>query len=116
MNGQGVLREAEVLVAEGWCSGADARDGAGAAVAALDPAATCWSLPGALAVVAGMPGVDLDSLAVALTGLASVISEDSLSEWNDRPGRTQAQTLEALSAARRSLDDRPPELITLSLN
>ena len=116
MNAQGVLCETAVLVGEGWCSGADARDRAGAAVGALDPTATSWSLPGALAVVAGMPGVDLDTLAVALTGLASVIHEDSLSEWNDRPGRTQADTLDTLEAARQSLEDRPPGVIALSLN
>ena len=78
MNAQGVLCETAVLVGEGWCSGADARDRAGAAVGALDPTATSWSLPGALAVVAGMPGVDLDTLAVALTAVAGLAADQAL--------------------------------------
>jgi hypothetical protein len=109
MNGQDVLHETATLIRRGWCCGADARDCFGLAVAASDPTATAWSLPGALALVSEQPGADL-GLRDALWGISGVIADWSLSDWNDAPGRSQDETLEMLDGASTSLRDGPPPL------
>jgi hypothetical protein len=111
LRGQDVLRETARLVEIGWCKGADARDGAGLAVRPHDRAAVAWSLLGALALVSDMPDVGLAALTDALGGIASVIRDPSLSAWNDRPDRTQAQMLLMLEHARRSIDDPEAAII-----
>lgn len=108
MNGHDVLRETAALIGRGWCCGADARDCFGVAVAASDPAATAWSLPGALACVSEKPSADLDALRHALWGISGVIPDTSLEGWNDCPGRSQAEALEMLAGASSSLEHQPP--------
>jgi hypothetical protein len=108
MNGHDVLHETAQLIRKGWCCGADARDCFGLAVAASDPAATAWSLPGALALVSERPGAHLDALRDALWGISGVIPDSSLAGWNDAPGRSQDETLRMLDGASTSLSDRPP--------
>jgi hypothetical protein len=108
VNGHDVLRETATLIRRGWCCGADARDCFGIAVAASDPTATAWSLPGALAVVSENPEADLGALRDALWGISGVIPDWSLDDWNDAPGRSQDQTLEMLAGASTSLNDQPP--------
>ena len=53
LSGREFLHETATLVRKGWCCGAEARDYCGVPVAASDPAATAWSLTGALARVSG---------------------------------------------------------------
>lgn len=108
MNGNDVLAETARLIRKGWCAGADARDCFGLAVAASDPAATAWSLPGALAVVSERPGVGPAALREALWGVSGVIADSSLEGWNDAPGRSQDETLRMLEGASASLTDQPP--------
>jgi hypothetical protein len=108
MNGHDVLREAATLIRRGWCCGADARDCCGVPVAASDPAATAWSLPGALAVVSERPDTDLVALRDALWGISGVIPDSSLEGWNDAPGRSQDETLHMLAGASTSLGHHPP--------
>lgn len=108
MDGQDVLRETAQLVERGWCHGAEARDVSGAGVAPDDPAATAWSLVGALARTVDAPGADLTALRDALWGISAVIPDWSLETWNDAPGRTQAETLQMLSEASTSLRREPP--------
>lgn len=107
MNGHDVLRETATLIQRGWCCGADARDCYGVPVAASDPAATAWSLPGALALVSEAE-TDLRALRDALWGISGVIPDWSLEDWNDAPGRSQADTLDMLAGASTSLTRQPP--------
>jgi hypothetical protein len=116
MDGDSVLRATSTLIRRGWCCGADARDDAGEAVDALDPAASAWSLAGALGVVALRDGVALEDVAHALAGLAVVVVDPSLDNWNDRPGRTQAETLDALDCARLYLEATPMTIFAVSPN
>ena len=108
MNGHDVLREAATLIRAGWCCGADARDCLGIAVAASDPTAVSWSLVGALARVSDQRDADLGSLKAALWGISGVISDCSLEDWNDAPGRSQGETLRMLAGASTSLSAQPP--------
>ena len=108
MNGQAFLRATVDLIERGWCRGADARDSEGHAVPASDPAATAWSLVGALVAVSERADADGTSLRDALWGISGVIPDRSLEGWNDALGRTQDETLQMLAHARASLDERPP--------
>src|SRR5438445_13878538 len=72
MHGRGVLREAAGLIANGWCCGAEARNGYGSAVAALHPSATAWSLRGALTVVSERDDAEVGALRDALWGISGV--------------------------------------------
>jgi hypothetical protein len=116
MDAGDVLLSARKLIEHGWCCGADARDEAGNPVDALDPAAASWSLAGALGVVACRDGVEIENVAHALAGIAAVIADPSLDAWNDRPGRTQAATLEALDLARVYLEQTPLTIVGVSPN
>ena len=107
MNGHDVLRETASLIRTGWCCGADARDCFGLPVAATDSAAASWSLVGALARVSDQRDADLDSLKDALWGISGVISDCSLEDWNDAPGRSQDETLLMLAGASSSLSAQP---------
>ena len=108
MTGQAVLRETAELIQRGWCCGADARDCRGEAVGASDPAATAWSLLGALVAVSERPGRGSSDLRDALWGISGVIPDHSLDAWNDADGRTQQDTVEMLGRARTSLGSHPP--------
>lgn len=108
MDGNAFLREAAGLIANGWCRGAEARNGFGSAVPALDPSATAWSLRGALAVVSERRDADAAALRDALWGISGVIPDWELDGWNDAAGRTQGDTLEMLACAQSSLDENPP--------
>jgi hypothetical protein len=101
------LEETAKLIRRGWCQGADARDSSGRAVQASDPTATSWSLPGAFAVVLGLPGADIAALKDAMWKVSGVIADPSLQDWNDVPGRTQAETLQMLARAASKTDNHP---------
>lgn len=108
MDGHDYLHETAILIRRGWCCGADARDHFGTAVAASDPAATAWSLTGALARVSERDDASLGALSDALWGIAGVIPDSSLDAWNNASGRSQVETLEMLARASRSLTRQPP--------
>lgn len=108
MDGHAFLRETAVLIARGWCCGAEARDGSGSAVDASDPAATAWSLRGALAVVSDRPDAEANALRDALWGISGVIPDSELDGWNDTAGRSQEDTLRMLYQAQTNLDANPP--------
>lgn len=116
MDGRAFLRETAVLIASGWCRGAEARNRSGSAVEAVDHAATAWSLRGALAAVSQRPDAEADALRDALWGISGVIPDWELDGWNDAAGRTQADTLRMLAHAQTSLDEDPPPDTDRSLN
>jgi hypothetical protein len=103
--GRGLLTNARGLVASSWTQHADARAADGTALKGWDKDAASWSLMGALVasydrlLVAGDEAVALGALASACLLLGEVLESDSLEQWNDQPGRTQADVLAALDAA-----------------
>lgn len=107
MNGHTFLREVACLIGGGWCCGAAARNCEGSPVEASDPAATNWSLTGALAAVSDRPEFDMTALRNALWGISSVIPDSSLDDWNNARGRTQGDTLQMLAQAETSLNENP---------
>jgi hypothetical protein len=99
-----LLRRASGLIRRGWAQHAESRDGAGAEVEPWLPAATCWSLLGALVAALEeqtVRGEDLPlaQLADALDALALFVDSDSLADWNDDPKRTRDDVLSVLEAA-----------------
>ena len=117
MDGHDILRETAGLIRQGWCRGADARDDAGNAVSAYATTARAWSLTGALAVVAEMPGASLVSLGDALWGISGVISDSVLDDWNNARGRKQTDVLQMLEHSSANLTRQPPPPATrASLN
>jgi len=77
-----------------WTQGALARHANGNPVGPAEANATCWCLYGALDRVTGVrcyEGAAADVLAGMLPG--------TVSGWNDRTGRTQAEVVAALRAA-----------------
>lgn len=116
MNGHEFLHETATLIRKGWCWNADARDRDGIPVAASDPAATAWSLTGALVRVSEQEDAELGALSEALWGISGVIPDSSLDAWNNAPGRSQAETLEMLAAASTSLTEEPPPESEAHLN
>ena len=106
-----LLLEARGLVERGWTQHADAHNERGEVVKSWSPDAVRWSLLGAL--VASFERISsaaddspaIAHLARACTGLADTVDADSLEEWNDEPGRRQADVLRALDAAAGGLPD-----------
>ena len=99
-----LLRRASDLIRRGWTQHAESRDAGGDAVDPWQPAATCWSLLGAL--VAALEeqtdngdDLPLHELADALDALALFVDADSLAEWNDDPRRTRDDVTGALDSA-----------------
>ena len=118
--GQRLLQDTRKLVAESWCRGADARDVNGFEVDPWDDEAASWSLLGAVvavlereALLAG--GLPLDELGAALYALADLIETDSLVDWNDDQGQTQANVVAVLEQAAAAYEDNCAQL-ELSLN
>jgi hypothetical protein len=99
-----LLQRAGVLVRRGWSQHADARTVEGVEVQPWQDTAVAWSIVGALVAVleeqadAGRD-LPLEDLAAALNELADLIDDDSLTNWNDEPSRTQADVIDALEAA-----------------
>ena len=108
MSGQAFLRETAGLIQRGWCCGADARNCPGDEVSASHPAATSWSLLGALVAISERPDADTRALKEALWGISGVIPDASLNAWNNTHGRTQTDTLHMLTLAETSLREEPP--------
>jgi len=114
------LQDARNLVAESWCHGADARDVNGFEVDPWEDDAASWSLLGAVVAVlereASLVGeLPLDDLGAALYALADLIETDSLVDWNDDQGQSQANVVAVLEQAAAAYDDNC-ELLELSFN
>jgi hypothetical protein len=99
-----LLQRACDLVRSGWSQHADARSAEGVEAEPWQETAVAWSLLGAL--VAALEersdrGCDLplEDLAAALNELAERVDDDSLTNWNDEPGRTHDDVVETLEAA-----------------
>ena len=100
MTASELLREAETLVALGWCQHATARTHEGASIDVAAGNAAEWSLLGALqAVTFRDASTTVDDLRDALSAIAELIEDPSLAHWNDEEGRTQADVCGLLSRA-----------------
>jgi hypothetical protein len=100
MSGSELLREAGALVALGWCQHAEARTQHGAAVDIAAGNAAEWSLLGALQTVTFRDSsTSIEDLRAALTAIAELIEDPSLSDWNDDPDRTQQEVRRMLERA-----------------
>jgi hypothetical protein len=100
----------------GWSQGADARDAEGAPARSCAGDARAWSILGALIAASGSaPGAvygrPVEAIARAAIALGQAADTGSLQEWNDAPGRTQAEVLAVFDSALLSLaptaDARP---------
>ena len=79
-------------VRSGWTQGARARDIHGMTVLAVSPDAVSWCLTGALSASDLVTERDLFRMRRECRGLVG----DGLTDWNDDPGRTQAEVVELL--------------------
>src|SRR5436309_4406109 len=101
----GLLRDTRGLIARGWTQRAEARDQDGVPIEPWAPAASSWSLLGAIVAVLEQREqrkqreLPLRDLAAALDELAGLIDDDSLAAWNDHPDRTQRHVLSILDEA-----------------
>jgi hypothetical protein len=88
----------ETLAAPGaWTQGEGARDQSGSVVGSKEPVAVCWCSIGAIHRGddgGGFCGYDARLLVKEAAGGVS-----SLAEWNDAPGRTQAEVLNVFDRA-----------------
>ena len=108
LQGQRLLQDARNLVAESWCRTGGRPDVNGFEVDPWDDDAASWSLLGAVVAVlereASLAGeLPLDELGAALYALADLIETDSLVDWNDHQGQTQANVVAVLDTGRRGL-------------
>jgi hypothetical protein len=108
-----MLSDACELVLSGWCQGRSAQDEMGRAIEPSSAFARSWSAAGALERVwrraLVRDDVSLEAFERANLALAAVV-KDAPQRWNDTPGRTRAQVVEALIEAPRFLSahDRAP--------
>jgi len=114
-----LLREARALVAEAWCSGAEARDSAGSKVSPWDDRAASWSLLGSIVAVLEREAAvhrefSIPELATALYALANLVDSESLIEWNDRPRQTQGHVVAVLDRAAADYEDTVTFFISLN--
>jgi hypothetical protein len=99
------LETARGLIAESWAQGAEARTVEGSPTDPWSPDAVSWSLLGALVAVYERltssigQAEALHALARACVLLADTLDCDSLADWNDARGRTQADVLAAVDEA-----------------
>jgi hypothetical protein len=97
-----MLSDACELVLSGWCQGTSAQDEMGHAIEPSSAFARSWSVAGALERVwrrgPAADDVSLQAFERANLALAAVV-KDAPQRWNDAPGRTCAQVLEALIEA-----------------
>lgn len=112
-----MLADAYELVLGGWCQGSSAQDEMGRAIEPSSAFARRWSVPGALERIwkrgSEDPDAALDAFECANLALAAAV-RDVPHQWNDAPGRTRAEALEALAEATRLVRDgsgAPPALV-----
>jgi membrane-bound lytic murein transglycosylase B len=111
-----MVSEARRLVEHGWCQGAHARGDDRVEVPSWSEEASSWSLLGALLaswhrqdsqedqdVVAHL--IDAHALGQATEVLGGVVGTASLEQWNDSPGRSQADVIGAFERALDRLEE-----------
>lgn len=111
-----VLKAARATIEQGWAINAMARDAAGIEVDEDSETAVCWCANGALAL-ATPPGpcgrtgdefyVPFKAAQDSLKRAIGIAERASLAEWNDRPGRTQADVLAAFDKAIAAEEAKP---------
>ena len=86
-----------------WTQGEMARDESGSGVEERDPKAQCWCVIGAVArATTDLTGWVSNTYVEARTTLALAVGTDAdggIPDWNDTPGRTQAEVVKALRHA-----------------
>jgi hypothetical protein len=90
------LREARALIERGWCQKDTAIDRKGNSVDVFSPLATRWCIYGAVAAITENNYVPADIADVLREGLPVGAL---VSQWNDTPGRTQAEVLDLFDRA-----------------
>lgn len=94
------LEDAYALILGGWCQGASALDETGNAIEPSSAFARKWSASGALERIWRRADVDtnvaIEAYLHAHTGLAAVVHGNP-QEWNDVPGRTVRDVLDAFA-------------------
>jgi hypothetical protein len=104
MNTVAVIDQAIKLVTLGWCQRAIARSASGQTVSAWSAAACEWCLAGALSAArhsgGGGPGY-IEALNLVGDIIAGMGGAKPIEEWNDTPGRTQAEVIAVLVLAMR---------------
>jgi len=93
------------LLSTGWCQSAAARDTSGNRIKAGDPAATSWSLVGAISKITGRFAADTPEywiICVAVFGYDRPTTEEPLTLFNDSAS-SPTMILEAVDQAIRSL-------------
>lgn len=91
-----VLREARKLLDRGWCQGALALDDKGSKIYEKSPAACRWCLLGAIGAASNWRHAPSKK---AISMLRVSTEWEQPANWNDAPGRTQAEVLAAVDRA-----------------
>jgi hypothetical protein len=100
MTGRELLHDAGDRVASGWSQGSEARALDGRPVDVLDADAVSWSLLGALQGAAfASPGAHVGEVRFAVAALAELITDPSLTHWNDCPERSLHEVRTVLARA-----------------
>jgi hypothetical protein len=111
-----MLSEAYELILSGWCQGASAQDELGRPIEPSSAFARRWSAAGALERVWKRLPMDGDVVPNAFEranlALAAVV-KDVPQRWNDVPGRTRAEVLDALEDAHATLAATPTSPLAL---
>ena len=95
------LRAARELLAAGWCQGHFARDNTDYPVHYTDSAAVSYCLLGACALVVLGEHSDYDQNHPLIKEIGIALRQATklhVIDWNDTPGRTQAEVLAAVDA------------------
>lgn len=115
-----LLELARTRLGLGWTQGAEARDVNGKPTDPWRAEAAEWSLLGAIVAAYEQlaylhPGFGLEQLATAVHRLTEFVDDDSLADWNDAAGRTQAEAQAALGSAAR-VEQANPTIFVFSRN
>lgn len=96
-----ILQEARSYIARGWCAYAYARDTNCSPINPTTPDACCWDIRGALYKANHQLGFTYQTAlyVTARRALRTSVQSELLEEWNDTPGRTQAEVLAAFDRA-----------------
>lgn len=86
----------------GWTQGAYARDADGHPIDFTDDGAVCWCLEGAFYVE---DTGDHHARLTALYALCDATHVDNLPEFNDTPGRTQAEVVRVVRMAASKMEE-----------
>ena len=99
-----IYRKARELVEKGWHQGQFAADRQGRECSAFDDEAACFCAWGALRRSRANLGIRLP-FGPLLEPLQGVIGDVEPTAWNDAPGRTKEEVLEAFDRAISRLED-----------